>query len=138
MITRISPQEAQQKMTDEGYVYLDVRSVAEFDAGHPAGAYNVPLMDPATGPNEAFVDEVKKALGDDPKVIVGCQAGGRSMRAAQALVAAGFTQLLEQRAGYGGARDPFGQVAEKGWQAAGLPTSQQAEAGRSYAELMKG
>ena len=27
---------------NEGYTYVDVRSVPEFDAGHPAGAQNVP------------------------------------------------------------------------------------------------
>ena len=37
------------------------------------------------------------------------------MRAAQALVAAGFTNVIDQRAGWDGARDSFGQVTEPGW-----------------------
>ena len=45
---RISPAEA-KALLDEGYVYVDVRSIPEFDAGHPRGAYNVPLNH--QGPN---------------------------------------------------------------------------------------
>ena len=44
MSKRVSPQEARDLMEKDGYVYVDVRSIPEFDAGHPAGAYNVPLM----------------------------------------------------------------------------------------------
>ena len=46
---------------------------------------------------------------------LGCAAGMRSRQAAQALEAAGFAHVVDQRAGWDGARDPFGQVVEKGW-----------------------
>ncbi len=42
-VKRVSPEEALGLMQNEGWAYLDVRSVAEFEQGHPAGAYNVPL-----------------------------------------------------------------------------------------------
>ena len=45
MVARISPEEAHAKVTNEGYAYVDVRTEAEFAAGHPAGAYNVPIAE---------------------------------------------------------------------------------------------
>ena len=45
---KVSPEEAAVLM-EEGCVYLDVRSVPEFEAGHPTGAYNVPLLDMGPG-----------------------------------------------------------------------------------------
>ncbi len=57
----------------------------------------------------------------DARIVVGCKAGGRSLRAATALVAAGFTNVLDQRAGFDAVRGPFGEVTEPGWSRAGLP-----------------
>ena len=37
-VNRVSPEEARDLMDKEGYAYLDVRSVPEFEAGHPTGA----------------------------------------------------------------------------------------------------
>jgi rhodanese-related sulfurtransferase len=61
------------------------------------------------------------------KIVVGCKSGGRSARAAQALEADGFTDALDQRAGWDGARDPFGQIKEPGWSRAGLPVARGAK-----------
>jgi hypothetical protein len=58
------------------------------------------------------------------------------MRAAQALTAAGYTTVVDQRAGFSGAADQFGKVSEPGWAAAGLPVTTKAEAGRDYAALL--
>lgn len=138
MVERISPAEAKRRMDEEGYVYLDVRSVPEFEQGHPNDAYNIPIMHLRPGgmePNPDFVAAVSKVFATDTKIVVGCKSGGRSLRAAEMLAAAGFTAICDQRAGYGGARGPFGGVAEKGWQAEGLPTSTEAAPGRTWAEL---
>lgn len=135
---RISPQEAHAKITGEGYVYLDVRTPEEVSAGHPEGAFNVPVrVRGAAGMtlNSEFVQVVSAQFPKDSKLVIGCQAGQRSLAAAQLLSAAGFTQLIEQRAGFGGIRDAFGGMAEQGWQAAGLPVSATLEPGHSYAEL---
>jgi rhodanese-related sulfurtransferase len=43
-VKRVTPEQALELMRAEGYSYLDVRSVPEFDEGHPEGAYNVPLL----------------------------------------------------------------------------------------------
>ena len=67
--------------------------------------------------------------------MVGCQAGARSQRATAALVAAGFTDLIDQRAGWGGARDPYGRVSEQGWAGEGLPAATGPDAARGYRAL---
>jgi rhodanese-related sulfurtransferase len=138
-LTRISPQEALAKM-NEGYVYVDVRSEPEFVEGHPTGAVNVPIMHMGAGgmtPNPDFLKVMTASFPKDGKIVVGCKAGGRSRRAAQALTAQGYTSILDQRAGWDGARDSFGQVTEPGWSRAGLPSETGEPAGRAYADLRK-
>jgi rhodanese-related sulfurtransferase len=64
-----------------GATLLDVRSPAEFAAGHLDGAVHVP------------VDELDARLGELPRdrpVVVYCRSGGRSARAASLLAAAGY------------------------------------------------
>jgi rhodanese-related sulfurtransferase len=113
-VVRISPAEAHARMTDEGFTYVDVRRPDEFAAGRPAGAINIPLGD-------EFVAAMTERFAKDAPIIVGCRTGIRSLRAANALIAAGFTRILEQRAGMEGSRGPFGEVTEPGWSRAGLP-----------------
>lgn len=137
MVERISPEEAKQRQ-DAGWVYLDVRSVPEFEQGHPKGAYNIPLMHMGPAgmePNGDFMSVVERTFPRDTQLVLGCKSGGRSLRAAEMLAAAGYVNVVDQRAGWGGARDAFGQLSEPGWEAAGLPTSSTAEAGRKYEEL---
>ncbi len=86
-------------------------------------------------PNGDFMDVVARRFPKDAKIVVGCKSGGRSLRAAEMLKAAGYTNIVDQRAGWGGARDAFGQISEKGWEAAGLPTASEPEPGRSWEEL---
>ena len=86
-------------------------------------------------PNPDFVSVVEKAFGKDAKIVVGCKSGGRSLRAAQALTGAGFTSVVDQRAGWDGARDAFGQMGEPGWSRAGLPAENGATAGHAYADV---
>jgi rhodanese-related sulfurtransferase len=132
-IVRISPVEASQKLS-EGWTYVDVRTTQEFEAGHPAGAVNVPIQH-REGPNPDFLRVMKANFATDARIVVGCKSGGRSARAAQALVADGFTNVVDQRAGWEGSRNPFGQVVEGGWVTAGLPREEGAPAGRSWADL---
>jgi rhodanese-related sulfurtransferase len=137
---RVSPAEADRLMREEGYVYVDVRSVAEFEAGHPAGAYNVPVSIP--GPsglreNPDFLAVACACFAKSQPLVVGCKSGDRSARAARMLAEAGFERVIEQRAGMGGARDPFGRVTERGWEALGLPCATRAEPGRDYEALRR-
>lgn len=136
---RVSPADAQALIEKEGYSYVDVRSVQEFQAGHPAGAYNVPLMEMgALGmtPNPDFLAVMEKRFPKDSKLVVGCKAGGRSMRAAGVLEAAGYTSVVDQRAGFEGGPSPSGGV-EPGWRPAGLPVSKDAAPEHTYAGIVE-
>lgn len=138
-LRRVSPTEAKQ-LVDDGYVYVDVRSEPEFEEAHPTGSVNVPLMHMGAGgmsPNPEFVEVMTRAFAKDAKIVVGCKAGGRSLKAAQALIAAGFTSIVDQRAGFDGVRDAFGKVTEAGWGPSGLPVERGATAGATYAEIKK-
>jgi rhodanese-related sulfurtransferase len=133
-VTRVSPREAKKLIDDDGYAYVDVRSIPEFEAGHPAGAYNVPIahLGPmGMSPNASFLSVMQKHFANDAKLVVGCQSGGRSYHAALVLEAAGFTSVVDQRAGFAGAG------GEPGWRPGGFPVSTEAEAGRSYEALAK-
>ena len=133
--SRITPAEA-ARLVQEGCVYLDVRSVEEFELGHPAGAFNIPWqLGDRSDVNPNFVALAVAAFDRGETLIVGCHTGKRSAPACAALVDAGFTHVLEQTAGFAGRRDAFGKLVEPGWQRAGLPTSASALAGRSYREL---
>jgi rhodanese-related sulfurtransferase len=57
----------------------------------------------------------------DRKIICGCQMGGRSQYAAEALVQAGYSDVSNMAGGFGGARDPFGRIVAPGWLQCDLP-----------------
>ena len=137
MAKRVLPKEAASLM-GEGWVYLDVRSIPEFEAGHPTGAMNIPLLHHQNGmmvPNDAFQPMVEKHVPKDCKVLVGCKMGGRSAQAAAFMEALGYTQVLDVRAGFLGEQDMMGRISCPGWVDEGLPVSKEAEPGRSYADL---
>ena len=132
-VKRVSPEEAKKLIDDEGYVYVDVRSLPEFEAGHPTGAYNVPLMHQGAAgmtPNPEFMSVMEKSFPKTARLVVGCKGGGRSARAAALLESAGFTSVVDQKAGYEGS-----SPAEPGWRPQGLPVSTQAAADRTYEGL---
>lgn len=137
MAKRISPEEARDLMEAQGYVYVDVRSVPEFDAGHPAGAFNVPLMHmgPAgMAPNPDFLAVMEKAFPKDARLVVGCKAGGRSQKAAALLEGRGFTNVMDQKNGFEGTPQPDGRV-EPGWRPRGLPVATTAGPDHTYDSL---
>lgn len=93
------------------------------------------VVDPATGmrrPNVRFVDEVRERFGVDARLVLSCQSGGRSARAAALLVDAGFTDVVDQRAGWGGERAPGGKLHTPGWKDAGLPLAEGEDPERGY------
>jgi len=124
---------------DPTVVYIDVRSEREFANGHPAGAVNIPVAfpDPARGmmANADFVKVVQANFAHDKKIIVGCQAGPRSTRAAGMLLEAGYQDISNLLGGFGGMRDQMGTVIAPGWSASGLPERQENGEGVSYASL---
>ncbi len=139
-IKGITPQEAHELLQKEpNCVYIDVRTVREFAAGHPQGALNVPVAfpDPAQGMvmNQDFMSVVEANFSKDKKIIVGCQAGPRSDAAARLLQEAGYQDVSSMEGGFGGMRDPFGRVIAPGWSSLGLPVSQENSEGVSYESL---
>lgn len=130
-VKRVTPQEAKALM-DEGYVYVDVRSIPEFEKAHPAGAYNVPLlhMGPnGMSPNSDFASVMQKRFPKDAKLVIGCKMGGRSAQASQVLESLGYTQVVDQRGGF------EGQPGNPGWVPAGLPVATSVDADHTYAAL---
>src|SRR5262245_66654405 len=107
-IPQTTPPEAHEILRRHaGAIYLDVRTTAEFEAGHPAGARNVPvvLFDPAGGrpkPNADFVATVERHIPRQTKLLVGCQAGGRSQHACEVLVQVGVSDAMNVDGGVGG------------------------------------
>jgi len=77
---RASAEEARTRIS-EGATVLDVRTPAEYAAGHVEAARNIP------------VDELPARLSEVPRgapVVVYCQSGRRSARAAATLREAGY------------------------------------------------
>jgi hydroxyacylglutathione hydrolase len=85
-----------------GALVLDVREPAEYAGGHIPGAVNIPQADLATRLNE---------IPRGTPVQVVCQAGMRSLRAAQFLWQAGYRDVASVQGGTGA------------WIAAGKPVS---------------
>jgi rhodanese-related sulfurtransferase len=138
MAKRVSPPEAAE-LLKQGWRYVDVRSIPEFDDGHPQGAANVPLLHMQGGrmaPNPDFQRVMEANYPKDSQLVIGCKAGSRSAQAAALLEAAGYTSVVDMRGGYGGERDAFGRVSVAGWAEAGLPV-EKVTPGQSYAELAK-
>jgi len=139
-VRRIPPPEAKRLLDEEGYIYLDVRSIVEFEQGHPPGAFNVPLLH-ATGmgmsPNNEFLDVVLANFDKETSIVCGCKVGGRSLRAAQILQSAGFKNVVDMAGGMHGQFAPTGRLLVEGWTHHKLPTANSAEDGRSYDGLVQ-
>ena len=136
----VSPQEAFNLMqNDPEYIYLDVRSVPEFEAGHAPRAINIPILHltPGVGmtPNEDFPQVVEATLAKDAKLVVGCKSGMRSARACEILEQMGYANIANIRGGFVGMTDNFGKVVEPGWSMLNLPTCSDCD-GQSHYEAL--
>lgn len=87
----ITPSEAKAMMDTEDVAVLDVRNLTEYNEEHIEGAQHI------------MVGTLKNRLDEVPnkKLIVQCQAGGRSAIAASVLKANGFHNLVNMTGGYG-------------------------------------
>ena len=141
-VTHIGVREARRLQTDDDHTYVDVRSVPEYERGHPEGAHNVPLLhfDPQTGqmrPNPDFLAVMQANFPSDAKLLIGCQVGGRSGKATLILADAGYAPV-NVKGGFGGRTDPAtGQVIDEGWSEAGLPVAVGASEDGSYEVLQQ-
>lgn len=141
-IKRITPEQAKELLDSQaGTLYLDVRTVPEFEAGHVPGAKNVPVVEPdpfgRMQLNPRFVEIVEKNFGKDVKGITGCQKGGRSLKAAELLLQAGFPNVVDMRGGFGGETDEMGRLTFPGWAPRGLPTTRESAPEDRYDTLAR-
>ncbi|CAN8073970.1 unnamed protein product [Agarophyton chilense] len=100
MVTQLSPQAANEKMNQSSAIYVDVRTPAEFAAGHIPKSLNVSLTTPDMKPLASFVDDFRAAVGDASEIIVGCKSGKRSTAAIVKLNEAGIEGLMELEGGF--------------------------------------
>ena len=99
-VSQISVDRLAQTLREGTIVLLDVRSSAEWAAGHIPGAQHIPL---------GYLPDQLMSLSTSRPVIVHCQAGARSAIAASLLRAHGFPQVITLAGGF------------NEWQAAGQP-----------------
>lgn len=126
-----TPQETQALLTaNPAAVYIDVRTVAEFAAGHPRGkVVNIPIVfhHPTTKdtyPNASFLEVVESLYDKAVPLIVGCDGMERAQQAAGRLVQAGYTDVSVMQEGL------------PGWRVAKLPTTTDNRDGISYVSLL--
>ena len=88
-----SQQLAGYQLADEEFVLLDIRTEAEYEAGHIQGARWFPR-----GKLEYYIQETIK----DPnsKVVLYCRTGGRSALAALTLKDMGYTNVVDLEGGF--------------------------------------
>jgi rhodanese-related sulfurtransferase len=120
---------------DPGAVLIDVRTVAEWSYVGIADLSTIgkqPILIewqtfPSSQVNAAFVDQLKDALAavaadQSSELLFLCRSGVRSLRAAEAMTAAGFTRCRNVADGFEGPLDPDRHRGRLGgWKAKGLP-----------------
>jgi rhodanese-related sulfurtransferase len=101
-VPEVGPLEAVQLINRKDALMLDVRELAEFNAGHAPNAKNVPL-----GQLDKRIGDLAKFKGKP--IILACQTGSRSHAATSTLKKAGFAEVVVLAGGFGA------------WQQANLP-----------------
>jgi hydroxyacylglutathione hydrolase len=95
-VPQMNTAELAERLSDErppAVTVLDVREREEWEAGHIAGAVNVPLGQ--------LTDRVAELERDRP-LVLHCQSGGRSSVAASVLRAHGFNNVINLSDGFAG------------------------------------
>lgn len=142
-VKQVDVRRAHELQSNGGYTYIDVRSVPEYEKGHPTGAHNVPLLhfDSASGrmqPNQDFLRVVQANYPPGTKLLIGCQVGGRSSQAAQILASSGYSDVSNVVGGFGGSLDrATGQILAEGWLQANLPVETVGTPDATYSDLQQ-
>ena len=133
-ISEITPLEAAERCRENSdTVIIDVRSRVEHEyVGHPPGAVHVPWKEfPAWKENDQFCQQVDEALGGESNrdfnrpLLMLCRSGVRSMAAAKALSAHGYTNVTNIAEGFEGDKDEHQHRGTlNGWRFHGLPWQQ--------------
>jgi rhodanese-related sulfurtransferase len=123
----VDPTKAFDLLKSPNTYLVDVRSVAEYVfIGHPLKAVNIPLMfwnetEQKMAANGNFSADLSARFKADDVLIFMCRGGGRSQRAVQAALAAGFKNAINMTEGFEGKKDEKGIFSIGGWRGAGLP-----------------
>lgn len=88
----IDPKDATDMINHQDAVVIDVRSGADFTAGHIINAVNIPMTKFA-----GQVDKLKKHQGKP--IIISCRSGAQSSSACRMLRKSGFEQVYNLRGG---------------------------------------
>lgn len=91
-ITNISTQEAKNKFQDKNTQFIDVRTPGEYKRNHRKPFKNIPL---------STLAQHSQKLDKDKEVVVICQSGMRSMKAAKMLKKQGFEKVTNVKGGMG-------------------------------------
>uniref|UniRef100_UPI0040565F1B rhodanese-like domain-containing protein n=1 Tax=Candidatus Electronema sp. TaxID=2698783 RepID=UPI0040565F1B len=126
----LTPLVSHDAVVHDGAYILDVRTAAEFIwVGHPnvPNVVNVSWKIEKKGAfitNPSFVTDVNDTFGNakDTHLILMCRSGVRSLAAAAALEAAGYTNVSNMLDGFEGeGKDQYGYRTVNGWKNSGLP-----------------
>ena len=126
-VSTISPAKALEMIKNPATYLVDVRSVAEYYlVGHPVQAYSIPLTFWSETrqdfePNENFVRDIKERFRPSDALVFICRSGGRSRRAAEEALKAGFVEVYNVGEGFEGEKDENGLRTVGGWRNRGLP-----------------
>ncbi|MDM4768251.1 rhodanese-like domain-containing protein [Pelomonas sp. SE-A7] len=127
----LSPKETQAYLQQRPEaLFLDIRMELEYlYVGHPPGVVHVAWYEyPEMQADEAgFVAQVRREAEDQlnrPVVLI-CRSGQRTVKAGEALEAAGFTEVVNVLHGFEGDLDAnFQRGRLNGWRFDGLPWEQ--------------
>ena len=90
-IIKLSPSDLKNKLSGhEDFFLIDVRDPEEYENGHIKGSILIPLAD---------VEKKMEGIRKDKPMVLYCQLGRRSMAAAEALIALGFTNIYHLNGG---------------------------------------
>lgn len=134
----VSPEEAFEFLCgDANAALIDVRTQAEWSfvgVADLATCNKAPLLVewqryPTMAMNETFRVDVAKALDEvavdkERPLLFLCRSGVRSIAAAEAMTAAGYTKSFNVIEGFEGSLDVEGHRGVGGWKARGLPWTQ--------------
>lgn len=91
-VKNITVQEAKNKIKDKSVQFIDVRTPGEYKANHRPPFKNIPLAN--------LTGKLSK-LDKNSEVVVICQSGMRSARAAKLLKKQGFEKIYNVKGGMG-------------------------------------
>ncbi|XP_072986401.1 thiosulfate sulfurtransferase 16, chloroplastic-like isoform X2 [Typha latifolia] len=85
-----------------GHLYLDVRTVEEFNEGRLENSIHVPYLyftSNGRDKNPLFLEQVSSVCNKDDFIVVGCRSGARSHQACVDLICAGYKNVKNMDGG---------------------------------------